>query len=217
MTIQSFAQVYNDDRVSEVVIVDDASSEESYNRLKSITNTMSKVKLFRNETNIDCYRNKAAAIGKATNEFVAIIDSDNEISTEYLDNIYLYEWRKDIILQPSFAAPHFNFTPFSSLYVTKKNVAENIDKHRMFTTMLNAMNYFVNRDEFLRVWKGDVNPHTADSIYQALNWLEEGNQIYVVPGLTYLHRVHDGSHYQNNKHKTGNFYNEVEQKIRQLL
>lgn len=217
MTVESFSKVYHDERVGEVVIVDDCSHPDTFNRLKAIVSGMPKVKLYRNESNVDCYRNKAIAISYATNEYCIPLDSDNEITPDYLDKIFMYEWRRDHILQPAFAWPNFNFAEFANLYVTKENVADSLARYKMFSTMLNAMNYFVHAGEYIRVRKDNVNPNTADSIYQALNWLEAGNTIYVVPGLEYNHRVHNGSHYQINKHKTGNFYHEVEQRLRQLV
>ena len=215
MTIESFQDVYFDERISEIVIVDDCSSTDAYQRLKAITSCMEKVRLIRNPYNIDCYRNKAAAVQEAKEEFGIVLDSDNKISTAYLDMIYQYQWSKDTILQPTFAQPQFDFTPFSGLYLTSKNVSEYIHQH-MFTTALNAMNYFVHLGEYMRVWRGDIDPHTADSIYQAMCWLEAGNQFYFVPGLSYYHRVHAGSHYQNNRHKTGNTYLEIENKLKQM-
>jgi glycosyltransferase involved in cell wall biosynthesis len=176
---------------------------------------MPKVKLIRNACNLDCYWNKQIAISFARNQWVIIFDSDNVMDVDYLDRIYEYEWRRDMILQPSFAKPEFNFSAFEGKIFSKENIAGYIDKH-MITTMCNAMNYFVNRDEYLRVWKDDINPHTADSIYQAYNWFAAGNKMLVVPNLSYFHRVHNGSHYQTNRHKTGNRYYEVEQKLRQL-
>jgi len=78
------------------------------------------------------------------------------------------------------------------------------------------MNYFVNRTQYLRVWDGSVNPYTADSLYQNYNWFKSGNKMFVVPGMTYMHRIHQGSHYILNNHKTGNFYQETEQKLKEL-
>lgn len=216
MTIESFNRVYADDRVDEIIIVDDASDEGEYKRLKAICDCMPKVKLYRNVSNLDCYANKRMAVSYATKRNAIVLDSDNEIGTDYIDKIFQYEWVDNIVLQPSFAAPSFDFRNLEGLYVTRKNAAECIDRYPLFTTMLNAMNYFVCASEYLRVWKGDINPYTADSIYHALNWLEAGGEIFVVPGLTYHHRIHNGSHYQNNKHKTGNIYHIIEQKIRQL-
>lgn len=211
----SFSKVINDDRVGEIVIVDDCSSMAVYEEIKNTLKNESKVKLYRNEVNFDCYKNKRESVSKASNPYVILLDSDNELNTDYLDKIFAEEWDEETILQPSWAKPTFNFEAFENLVITEFNVNEYLDKP-MFLTMLNAMNFFVNRDKYLQVWDDSVNPHTADSIYFNYCWLAHRYKIKVVEGLHYQHRVHTGSHYVNNNHKTGNFYNEVIERIKQL-
>jgi hypothetical protein len=116
---------------------------------------------------------------------------------------------------PSFAAPMFDYKHLAGMIYDKSNVAAFLNE-KMFDTMLNCMNYFVNRHQYIKVWQSDINPHTADSILQNYNWFAAGNAMYVVPGLEYFHRVHDGSHYRNNVHKTGNLYNEIIEKLKLL-
>lgn len=200
-TVQSFEQILHDDRVSEIIISDDASTDNSF--LHFIAHFMheQKVKIFRNETNQDCFRNKKTAIELASNHFCILGDSDNVFGVDYLDVIFDYLWDKNVILTPSWAAPHFDFRDYEGLLITKENVAKYIDKP-MFEVCLNAANYFVNRQSFLDSWDGSINPVTSDSIWVAYNWLKDGKGIFVTPNLTYTHRVHNGSHYQNNKHRT---------------
>jgi hypothetical protein len=78
------------------------------------------------------------------------------------------------------------------------------------------MNYFVNCKEYIKVWQPDIKPHTADSILQNYNWFASGNKMMVVPGLSYFHRVHEGSHYQQNVHLTGNLYSDIIEKLKLL-
>lgn len=218
LLFESFRQVINDDRISEIVIVDDHSPMEVFNTIFWFTKDIPKVKLYRNEKNLDCYRNKREAVSKATNDWVIIFDSDNIITKEYVDKIYLanHAWNHKVILNPSFAKPHFNFYPFGAVLFNKSDVHAYINDNT-FQTMLNAMNYFVNRDEYLRVWDGSVDPVTSDSIFQNYNWLKAGNSIYVVPGLEYEHRVHNGSHYQNNVRRTPRgFHEEIVNKLKEL-
>jgi hypothetical protein len=85
-----------------------------------------------------------------------------------------------------------------------------------FRCALNTANYFMSKDDYLAVWDGSVNPHTADSIYQAFNWLASGRQIKFVKDLHYFHRMHAGSHFLGNRHKTGNFSSIVEQRLCEL-
>ncbi len=165
---------------------------------------------------MDCYRNKREAVSKASNEWVILLDSDNVIDKEYLNKIFSFEWTLGVILQPSFARPNFDFSVYSGSMYHKNNVSRFI-KYSDFTTMLNAMNFFVNRDEYLKVWDGSVDPVTSDSIYFNYKWLEAGNSIYVVPGLEYEHRVHNGSHYQNNVKRTPKgFHESIIKKLRAL-
>lgn len=216
MTVDSFSRVLNDERISEIVIVDDHSDETIYNNLAWLVNGMDKVKLFRNPKNLGCYHNKRMAVECASNEWVILLDSDNQVDTSYLDAVNSVPWFKDIILQPEFARPHFDFRNFSGSRISTPFV-KNYMNQKSFDTMLNAMNFFVNREEYLKVFDtAKEEPWTADSIYFNYLWLKAGNKIYVTPGMQYEHLVHDGSHYKNNVHKTGNFYNEVVQLLKEL-
>lgn len=216
MTIEAFMDVYDDDRISEIVIVDDASDLEVFTRLKELCDNLSKVKLYRNLTNQDCYRNKMTAISYVSNDRCILLDSDNKIGKDYINRLYeIPEWDYNTIYTPDFAEPSFSFQQFSGLLVTKGDVSNWIDEP-MFEVMLNASNYFVNRNEFLKVWDGSTDPVTSDSIFTAYNWLNAGNKIIVVDGLHYQHRVHNG-HYQTNVHRTPvGFHDSVLNKLRQL-
>ncbi len=216
MTIQCFEQILHDYRVSEVVISDDASTDDSFDKLCDYFKHEPKVKLYRNEVNLDCFANKMRSVELATNDWLMLIDSDNIVGVDYLDIIFDYAWHNDIILTPDFAAPHFDFMAYSGLLVTADNVAEYIDKP-MAEVFLNACNYFVNRQEYLNTWNAEIDPVTSDSIWFAYNWLKKGNGIYVTKDLTYTHRVHSGSHYQNNVARTPNgFHESVLNKLREL-
>ena len=228
---ESFAQVLNDDRISEIVIVDDCSNEDVWNDIcikvglyETTKINPSKIKLYRNEKNLGCYHNKKRAVELASNEWVILFDSDNIITTDYIDCLWgscrhlksiIGDWYKDIIYQPTFARPHFDFRKYKGLQANKGNV-KIPSEDSTFTTALNAMNYFVNRDEYLRVWEERSEPWTADSLLQNYNWLKAGNSIYFCPGLEYEHRVHDGSHYKEHHRKTGNLYNELVQKLKEM-
>lgn len=214
--LQSIEQVKHDPRISEIVISDDASTDGSFIKLKQYFSDNEKVKLFRNEQNLDCYRNKAQAVRGCQNEWVVLFDSDNILGPDYIDRLYqLGDWDPAVVYCPDFAHPSFNYTAFSGLTVTKMNVARFMDKPH-FACALNTANYFVNKSTYLQVWDGSVDPHTADTIYQALNLLRNGFQLYLVPGLKYYHRIHLGSHYKQNVHKTGGFAKTVEDAIKAL-
>jgi glycosyltransferase involved in cell wall biosynthesis len=217
MTANAFKNVIDDGRISEVIIVDDCSKPRTVAKLQSLC-THPKIKLFFNQQNLGCYKNKKYAISKANEEYVLILDSDNTIDKSFIDKLCCMDWRPDTVLAPDFAKPHFNYTVFSNLILSKSNVGKYIPtaSKTRFDCLINTMNYFVNRDEYLRVWDGSIEPWTADTIFQNYNWLKAGNKIHVVEGLQYDHLVHNGSHYQEHNSKTGNLYKEIENKLMRL-
>jgi glycosyltransferase involved in cell wall biosynthesis len=203
LLFESIAPFLNDERIDEIVISDDHSMEKIFDEVCEKYKDNDKVQIFRNTENLDCYRNKRQAVKRATNDYVLLLDSDNIFTVDFIDKIFERKevWEPCIALAPCWAKPHFNFTELSGKTISKENVASLLNVGSC-STMLNAMNYFVNRDEYLRVWDGSIDPVTSDSLYQNYNWLNGGNSIYVVPNLTYEHRVHSGSHYQNNVRRT---------------
>jgi glycosyltransferase involved in cell wall biosynthesis len=214
---QAVEPFINDERVKEIVISDDASNENIYAEIKAKYLTTSKVKIFRNESNIDCYYNKRQAVKHATSEWVALLDSDNTFDSSFIDVIFSQKpWKHSFAYAPEFARPHFNFTDLRGVAISRNNVSSCLPVGSC-ETMLNAMNYFVNRDEYLRVWDKSADPVTSDSLFQNYNWLKAGNSIYVTPGLVYYHLVHGGSHYQNNHRRTpSGFHESIVNKLKEM-
>jgi glycosyltransferase involved in cell wall biosynthesis len=213
---ECLAFVLEDDRIGEIVLSDDASTDGSFEKLHSLFETHPKVKLYQNEQNLDCYRNKHAAVERATWPWVILFDDDNIMPVKYLDTLFaLLKWEDDVVYCPEYAEPHFDYTAFAGETITRENVHLFADKPHFFTA-LNTANYFFHRDDWLRVWDYGAEPNTADSIYQAYRLLNGGKRMTIVPGLRYFHRVHAGSHYKNNVHKTKDFAKEVERKLKGL-
>lgn len=220
MTLNSFQKVLGDDRVKNVIIVDDDSDldlntyGDLLQRIQQLPESL-KIITYRNEKNLDCYMNKRQSLKLSTEQWCILLDSDNEIDKSYIDSLYAEPfWKSDTIYAPEYAKP-FDYRKYSGLLITKENVAEYLDKPQ-FACLLNTCNYFVNREKYLEVFDSSVNPYTADTFYFNYCWLKAGNKIKIVPGLQYEHRIHDGSHYKLNSHKTGNFYSEVKEKLRVL-
>lgn len=209
--------VLQDPRINEICISDDCSQDGSFLRLLHWAEGKSlKVSLYRNLKNLDCYFNKQAAVKLARNDWVILFDDDNIIGLDYLDTLFSLErWDTSTIYCPEFAYPHFDYRAFSGVTVDRTNVAS-LMPWPHFATALNTANYFFNKATWLSVWDPSVNPHTADSIYQAYRLLQAGYKLHITPGLKYFHRVHEGSYYKNNVHKTGNFAAQVENKLKQL-
>lgn len=202
--------------VGEVIVVDDCSSPEVWEFL--IHNIPNNVILIHNKENKGCYHNKKAAIDFAHYDWAVIADSDNLFDKHYFDrieNLIQTGLNPKTVYQPSFAKPHFNFSAFEGQQFNKNNAGA-FASNDTFTTMLNAMNYFVNTLEYLKIWQDVPEPWTSDSLLHNYNWLAAGNSVYVVPGFEYGHRIHDGSHYREHVGKNGNLHDELIDKLRRL-
>jgi len=219
MLFESFQNVLHDERIKEIVIVDDASEDHYYGRVKRHCEHLAKVKLFRNIENLGCYKNKAEAIKNATSEYVVIFDSDNVMTTEYIDKVFEEEWKQDVILAPDYVHS-FDYRHFAGLVIDKTNVREQVEQPR-FDCLINTMNYFVHRDNYLKVFDPTIEPWTADTITQNYNWLKAGFKIKVVSGMSYFHRIdhnmrEEKSHYKIHVRKTGNLFNDMMKKLKYL-
>lgn len=210
MTIESFAQVLNDDRIDDIVIMDDASKDEIWQALfLDIENLKSeKIRFFHSDNNVGMSRNKYNAISRAKNEWCIIFDSDNIIGPDYLDafegfitdnrgvpNLAAVE--NNYIFCPDFAMPNFDYTalaqgsPTHGIY-NKRDAARCIIDSR-FNCLMNTCNYIVNRDYYISAYQYNPEHKASDTVWHNYNHLKSGGLISVVPNMRYFHRVHDGS------------------------
>jgi glycosyltransferase involved in cell wall biosynthesis len=123
LTIDSFVDVLYDNRISEIIIVDDFSDPKMYTALSVMieglregggyqTGYHKKLKLHRNDENIGMSRNKAKAIELASNPWCILFDSDNIIDSSYLDALPEY-LAPSVIYCPDFAKPQFDYRKYS--------------------------------------------------------------------------------------------------------
>jgi len=144
LTIKSFEKVIGDERISDIVIVDDASTNGDGYRLKEYFKDNPKVHVYINNENLNMSRNKFYAIGICESDMVLIWDSDNVFSTDYIDALFKLGIFNDptVINMPQFAKDNFDFRA----YADKEIFAADAKKYMgdpMFRCMLNCCNYVV--------------------------------------------------------------------------
>ena len=221
LLINSFVSVLSDERIDEIIISDDASNLEIYDKVHDFVSGIKKIKLYRNAENQDCYKNKYTSLTYAKNDFCILFDSDNEITSDYINKIFdVINWNNYSAMLPSWAMPHFDYRKYEGYEITKENAFSYMDDST-FRTMLNTANYFVNKDFYVQCWDGSIDPNNADSIFMSSQMLKNGGKLYVVPGLHYEHRVDDHKgeqpgHFVSNQHKNMHLHGEIEDKIRAL-
>ncbi len=194
LLIDSFKEIHNDERVSEIIISDDYSDIDLFIKLGEQLDKYPKVKLHRNESNIGMSLNKKQAVSLCENEWVILFDSDNILNTKYIARVYdaAGVWNPKIIYMPDGALPAFDYSAFKGIFFNSKLIKDYLNKP-LFDCLLNTCNYFVNRDEYLKNYEQDETVKETDTIHYNYNWLKNGNSFYVVPGMNYMHLVHSGS------------------------
>ena len=198
LLVAAVGSVVDDERVAEIVVSDDASQDGSWERILEIWDGDEKVRLWRNERNLDCYANKAAAVRRCKSGWVVLLDSDNVLDAGYFDALEKLEpLQMGVAYLPTFARPDFDYRAFAGQIVDRTTVASHVDEP-MFTTALNTANHCFHRDDYLAVWNQNADPRTVDSLYMSWRWLAAGWSLQFVAGMEYEHRMHDGSHFVHN-------------------
>jgi glycosyltransferase involved in cell wall biosynthesis len=213
-TIKCFEQVLHDERIKEIVISDDNSTDGSYEGLCEYYLSNDKVFVFQNFDRLKVHGNKMRSIDNALSDWCILFDSDNIITPAYLDKLYEHTWDKDTIYQPSFAKPHFDYRGLVGIY-DAENTKDNIQRP-LFECMLNTQNFFVHRESYIKVWKDQSDINGADSIFFNYLWLKSGRKINVVEGLEYEHVVHRGSFYESVAEDSVPKALDIVEKIKQL-
>lgn len=207
LTIESFAKVLDDDRIDDIVIMDDCSTDGSCQKLVDYFADNPKVHIIQKVSNQGMSLNKRDAIRHAGNEWVIIFDSDNVIDPTYLDAFFAYIGGEDAapiknntIFCPDFAQPKFDYTVYSQSGMPSFH-RFNAGKYIVnddFNLLMNTCNYIVNRDFYLEVYKHNPAHVASDTIWHNYNHLLAGGSFHVVPGMQYYHRVHAGSGFMQN-------------------
>lgn len=196
MTVESFAQVIDDSRIDDIVILDDCSTDNSFAKLVEHFKGNEKVRVIRQAQNRGMSLNKRDAIAHCRNKYVVIFDSDNVIDANYLDALYKSpEFDGNVanfIFCPDLAKPDFDYRTFSGNTIRKREAVQFIKNDR-FNMLMNTANYVVHRGWYLMTYRYNPDHLASDTIWHNYNHLHDGGAFYVVPGMEYFHRVHEGS------------------------
>ena len=214
-------QYISNDLISEIII-----SDENGNDVDKISTLIKsdKLKLFKNEKQLGPFLNKLNACSKSSNEWIALIDSDNFADVDYFVTAKKYLEQnitneKNIILAPFWAKPNFNFSNLSN-FVYKKGSFTN--KQSNCELLMNTGNYIINKYLIENInltneQNNIPNSSACDVIYFNTLLFEQLNlNLHVVQDLSYTHVVHNGSVYIQTHSKFHEFNNIVYNRFRKL-
>lgn len=197
---QALHNVLHDDRVSEIIVVDDGSKAEQYELLRENIKKLDragKVTLHRREENRGAMWTKMECVKYASNPWVVLLDADNSLFRDYLDEVFaLPRWERDTIYCPSQAFPHFDFRELAGRSIDFEaacDLSRTGVLRRVY--IINDGNYFLNRESYLETLArlSDIRNDVADVMVVNYLWLSEGKKLEIMPHATYCHRLSESS------------------------
>ena len=218
MTVRCFEQVIDCPLISEILLVDDASTDDSWKKLLDKFGDNEKIRLTQQYKRRGMSQNKADAIGLSRSEWVAIIDSDNIVDPSYfsaLSELSPHVYQPEDILMPEFAKEQFDYRQFSGMWIDKSNVKEVISTP-MGNCLFNTANYVVNKSFYYKTYRHNPEHIASDTIWHNYNHLLAGGKFFVVPGLQYIHTVHPESGFLEDAQYNMKMAEQVRQKIIEL-
>jgi glycosyltransferase involved in cell wall biosynthesis len=201
--IRSFLNVIEDQRISEIVVCDDNSNQECYEKLMEEIKKIDskKIKIFRNSSNLGAFLNKYECVKKASNEWIILIDSDNIIDIGYLEKLPASPKKSSLYL-PDHAickSQYLNYKEFSDKTIDIEEYKIMIkSQDPRIQCLLNTGNYFFNRDSYIKSVESEINllePFGCDVSYLIYLWFKskKSNNLKVVRDLEYIHTLHENS------------------------
>jgi glycosyltransferase involved in cell wall biosynthesis len=187
-----------DNRVDEILIVDDHSENASFSYLQDLVKKINnpKVKVIRNDVNLGVYKNKIYSVNKAKNDWLILLDSDNTITLDYLNTVFSIEkWDDDTIYGPVFGWPLIDNTKIAGKTYTISDIKNLlIHQSKEIKQFLNLGNFLINKNNFYNITIEyiDYNPYASDVIFVNYIWLSKGKKINIL-NCKYIHRVNPDS------------------------
>lgn len=173
----------------EIIIVDDCSTDDSLQKIKSLTENNKKVKIYKNEINKGVGFTKRKCVELATGEICGFIDPDDAVVSDALEiSIQKYDDHPEIVATYSqiMLCDHF-LTPTKIFPRTKR--IKNGDKY-FFNINNEVSHFFTFRREFYLKTDGINEELSASEDFDLyLKMYDVGELLYISTPL-YLYRQH---------------------------
>lgn len=211
--IQYLPKYLEMDLINEIVISDENGNDAA--KIREAFPDNPKLRIFVNESCLGPLLNKVRVCSHASNEWIALIDSDNFAdqdyfiaAKDYLDK-HISVDQKNIILAPCRGNPDFNWTHLTGFiykmgsFVENRRIEEQIRLYPSAghsSTLMNTGNYIINKYLIDNIdFSKDPNiPKTdpCDVIYFNKTLFEKLDMnLHVVPNMEYTHSIHPDSIY----------------------
>lgn len=202
---KSIPQYLEFDLVTNVIVCDETGEDAAAIERSPFANHP-KLKVYTNSKRLGAYSNKRQCIEKSPPGWVAVLDSDNIFSEDFFETAYAAltkeSFNPKLVLASADNVRLFIKTGkeekrtshFSGLRITKANW-NSVLTMPDWNFLLNDGNYIVHTSQL-----SSLDPkytmeqvYASDAILAAKQFVANGCTYYLVPGLYYIHTVHEDS------------------------
>lgn len=183
----------------EVVIVDDCSTDDSFEKITKLTESDTRFKLFRNEKNSGVGFTKKKCIEMASGEICGFVDPDDALAENAIEASLEYHTEHNIATYSSFTLCDHNLQPQRTF--AHSRAVKNGDK-KFFNIFLEANHFFTFKKSAYEKTSG-INPDLSSAVDQDLylKLYEKGNFTFINQPL-YLYRLHSNGVSQDSAKKS---------------
>jgi len=182
----------------EIIIVDDCSTDGSFEKIRDLTGANPKVRLYKNLENKGVGYTKRKCIEYASGEICGFVDPDDSISLNALQKILShYKKNKVVAVYSQFFMCDENLTPRN---IFKGSRPSPLHSHLFFNIFLKANHFFTFRKSAYDKTCG-INPNLTSAVDQDLylKLYETGNFKFVKKPLYYYRSNTNGVSQNTNK------------------
>jgi hypothetical protein len=221
--LSKYLPLYIDNPLIDEIIITDETGDDAMKIWSDFTSP--KIKIFINDERLGPLKNKMKAMRHASNEWIALIDSDNFADNKYFEVasrfiLTLPKSENTSIIAPSFSKPGnndtkskdhegFDFTAFQGRNLSLSYLRSLPQQYLRtcqdnITVLLNQGNYIINKHLVDNISLAAEDPDLIDNsssfdviYFNTLLYEQFGFALnfYVIAGLEYQHSVHANSIY----------------------
>lgn len=192
----------------EIVIVDDCSTDDSYQKIVELTKDSTKVKIFRNEENKGVGYTKRRCAEMASGEICGFVDPDDAV-TESALQISIENHTKDNVV--TYSKFHLCDSKLKPVRIFQHSRAVKNEKKEFFNVFLEANHFFTFKKEAYDKTIG-INPELTSAVDQDLYLkLYEVGKFQFIDSPLYYYRLHEKgvSQESSKKEKLNNNWHQV--------
>jgi hypothetical protein len=207
--LKSELPAYLSNPTIDAVVISDENGNDIQSICEAGLDTDPKLRLYQNDLVLGVYGNKRQCLLRSSTDYVAVLDSDNHFEPDFFDAFYVSRQRdrddKTIYCAGNNRRVDLNTgieedrtRHFSGMRISRSNWNSVLETK--------GWNFLLNDGNC--IWPRTVVKHMpdlpeeqivgTDSIYAMRQAIQAGYTLCVEPTMSYIHTVHDGSHWLQN-------------------